>query len=87
MIQVQNLAYKFTEKPDTTVVTFKMTKDGKPVSGKAVENLNIYFAPYTGTASEGAGRLSLKGKLTYDEASGVTTSTLTELEPSRGWLY
>jgi OmcA/MtrC family decaheme c-type cytochrome len=57
-----------------------MTKDGKPINGASVENLNIYFAAYTGTAFEGAGRLALKGKLTYDDKSGVTTSTLVELD-------
>ena len=80
VIKVSDLTYRFTE-PGTTVVTFKMTKNGAPVSGAAVQNLNIYFAGYTGTAFEGAGRLSLKGKLSYDPASGVTTSTLEEKEP------
>jgi len=58
-----------------------MARRSVPISGAAVENLNIYFAAYTGTAFEGAGRLSLKGKLTYDDASGVTTSTLEEKDP------
>ena len=80
VIKVTDLAYRFTE-PGTTVVTFKMTNNGAPFSGAAVQNLNIYFVGYTGTAFEGAGRLSLKGKLTYDAASGVTTSTLEELDP------
>ena len=79
VIKVSGLTYKFTE-PGTTVVTFKMTKNGAPISGGTVQNLNIYFAAYTGTAFEGAGRLSLKGKLSYDAASGVTTSTLVELD-------
>jgi len=83
VIQVTGVTYKFTaaagDKTDTTVVSFKMTKDGKPISAASVENSNIYFTAYTGTAFEGAGRLSLKGKLTYDAASGVTTSTLAEL--------
>ena len=81
VIQVSNLTYRFTE-PGTTVVTFKMTKNGAPYNGGAVQNLNIYFAAYTGTAFEGAGRLALKGKLSYDPASGVTTSTLVELDPA-----
>ncbi len=85
VILVTDVTYKFTaaagDKLDTTVVTFKMTKDGKPVSGASVENANIYFAAWTGTAFEGAGRLSLKGKLSYDAATGVTTSTLVELDP------
>jgi len=86
VIQVTDVTYKFNAgaggTTDTTVVTFKMTKDGKPISGASVENLNIYFAAYTGTAFEGAGRLALKGKLTYDANSGVTTSTLPELAPT-----
>jgi len=80
VIKVTDLAYRFTE-PGTTVVTFKMTKNGAPFNGASVQNLNIYFVGYTGTAFEGAGRLSLKGKLSYDPASGVTTSTLEEKEP------
>ena len=83
VIQVTDVAYKFNAgaggTTDTTVVTFKMTKDGKPISGASVENSNIYFAAYTGTTFEGAGRLSLKGKLSYDDKTGVTTSTLAEL--------
>ena len=57
VIQVTNVTYKFTaaagDKTDTTVVTFKMTKDGKPISGASVENSNIYFAAYTGTDFRG----------------------------------
>jgi len=84
VIIVTDLAYRFTE-PGTTVVTFKMTKDGAPVSGGSVQNLNIYFAPYADGKFQfdpPADRLSLKGKLTYDPASGVTTSTLEELDPA-----
>jgi mono/diheme cytochrome c family protein len=89
VIQVADVTYKFTaaaaDKPDTTVVTFKMTKDGKPINAKSVENLNIYFAGYTngdfnGNPAGAEGRLSLKGSLTYDDKSGVTTSTLAELD-------
>ena len=82
VIQVSNLTYKFTE-PGTTVVTFKMTKNGAPINGGAVQNANIYFAPYADGKFQfepAAERLSLKGKLTYDPASGVTTSTLVELD-------
>jgi OmcA/MtrC family decaheme c-type cytochrome len=89
-IKVEGLTYKFTpaagDQTDTTVVTIKMTKDGKPFDGSKVENLNIYYAPSSGAeftknpAMETAeGRTSLKGKLSYDAASGVTTSTLVEL--------
>jgi OmcA/MtrC family decaheme c-type cytochrome len=81
VIQVTDVTYKFSANPDTTVVTFKMTRDGKAISGASVENSNIYFAAWTGTTFEGAGRLSLKGKLSFDAATGVTTSTLVELDP------
>jgi OmcA/MtrC family decaheme c-type cytochrome len=85
---VTAVTYKFVpaagDKTDMTVVTYKMTKDGKPISGASVENSNIYFTAYTGSAFElpDGARLSLKGKLTYDDKSGVTTSTLTELAPT-----
>jgi len=82
VILVKDITYKFTSNPDTTVVTFKMTKNGEPISGAAVENLNIYFTAYTGTDFERPARLALKGKLTYDAAKGVTTSTLVEKDPS-----
>ena len=81
VIKVSSVTYKFAASPDTTTVSFKMTKNGAPINGGSVQNLNIYFVSYTGTAFEGAGRLSIKGKLTYDPASGVTTSTLVEKEP------
>jgi len=80
-IKVSDLTYRFTASPDTTTITFKMTKNGAPYNGGAVESLGIYFVSYTGTTFEGGGRLSLKGKVTYDAASGVTTSTLVELDP------
>jgi OmcA/MtrC family decaheme c-type cytochrome len=90
VVQVTDVKYTFTpasgDKTDTTVVTFKMTRDGKPISAASVENSNVYFAAYTGQMFEGAGRLSLKGKLTFDAASGVTTSTLAEL-PSTDKAY
>jgi OmcA/MtrC family decaheme c-type cytochrome len=85
VIKVEDVAYKFIpaagDKTDTTQVSFKMTKDGQPISGASVENLNIYHTAYTGTGFEqkDGARLSLKGKLSYDEKTGVTTSTLAEL--------
>ncbi|HEY6073494.1 MAG TPA: hypothetical protein VIV15_08915, partial [Anaerolineales bacterium] len=83
VIQVTGVTYKFVaaagDKPDSTVVTFKMTRDGQPISAATVENSNIYFVAYTGKTFEGAGRFSIKGKLSYDAGSGVTTSTLAEL--------
>ena len=83
MIEVTDLAYQFTASPDTTIVTFKMTKNGAPINGGAVENVSIVFAPYTGTTFEleAWSEISLKGKLTYDPETGVTTSTLVELDP------
>jgi len=84
VIKVEGVVYRFTE-PGTTVVTFKMTKNSAPISGGSVQNLNIYFAPYTDGKFQfdpAAERLSIKGKLSYDPASGVTTSTLEELDPS-----
>ena len=84
VIKVEGVTYRFTE-PGTTVVTFKMTKNGAPINGGAIQNLNIYFAPYADGKFQfdpAAERLSLKGKLSYDPASGVTTSTLEELDPT-----
>jgi len=85
VIEVTEVSYKFTPNPDTTVVTFKMTKNGEPINGGAIQNLNIYFAPYTDSKFQfdpAAERLSLKGKLSYDPAKGITTSTLVELDPT-----
>lgn len=81
VIKVSDLAYRFTPSPDTTIITFKMTKNGVPISGASVENLAIYFVKYDKGEFVGGARLSLKGKLTYDPATGVTTSTLVELKP------
>ncbi|MFH1381857.1 MAG: hypothetical protein ABIH70_03090 [Chloroflexota bacterium] len=77
VIKVTNLNYSFSA-PDSHKVAFKMTKDGVPIDAQEIQNLAIYFVPYTGTSFqfEPAGeRLSLKGDLSYDGA-GVTTSTL-----------
>ncbi len=83
VIQITDLKYEFKE-PGTTVISFKMTKDGAPFNAANADNLNIYFAPYTGSSFEFEPvmeRLSLKGKLTYDPATGVSTSTLVEKSP------
>ncbi|MBW7882518.1 MAG: hypothetical protein H3C34_07765 [Caldilineaceae bacterium] len=77
VIQVTDLAYAFTA-PDTTTVTFKMTKDGEPFDARKADSLAIYFAPYTGTNFQfepAMERMSLMGDLTYDGAGG-NTSTL-----------
>ena len=82
-ITVTGITYRFAA-PSTTVITFKMTKDGQPINGASVESLGIYFVPWTGSAFEGEGRLSLKGDLSYDAATGVTTSTLSTYETNVG---
>ena len=82
-IKVTNITYRFAA-PSTTVITFRMTKDGQPISGASVESLGIYFVAWTGSAFEGEGRQSLKGDLTYDAATGVTTSTLSTFETNVG---
>jgi OmcA/MtrC family decaheme c-type cytochrome len=77
VIQVTDLTYSFSA-PDTSVVTFKMTKHGAPFDARDADSLGIYFAPYTGTSFQfepAAERLSLMGDLTYDGAGG-STSTL-----------
>lgn len=79
VIQVTDLAYSFTA-PDTSTVTFRMTKDGVPFDGTKASALAIYFVPYTGTKFQfepAAERLSLVGDLTYDGAGGIT-STITD---------
>ncbi len=82
VIKVTDLSYSFSSSPDTTKITFKIAKNSKPFSGLDADSLNIYFVPYTASKTfEANARLSLKGKLTYDSASGVTTSTLIELKP------
>ena len=76
VIQVTDLAYSFSA-PDTSTVSFKMTKNGAPIDARDVESLGIYFVPYTGTRFQfepAADRLSLKGKLTYDGAGGCTST-------------
>ncbi len=75
-IQVTDLAYSFTP-PDTTTITFKMTKNGAPFDARDADSLAIYFAPWTGKDfrfEPAAERLSLKGKLACDDA-GACTST------------
>ena len=78
VIQVTDLAYTFAG-PDTTTITFKMTKDGAPFDARKADSLAIYFAPYADGKFQfdpPAERMNLKGKLAYDGAGG-TTSTLT----------
>jgi len=86
VIAVTNLAYAFAADPDTTTITFNMTKDGANFdcteTGDPGNSLGIYFTEYTGTSFEQAGRLSLKGDLTYDALTNQCTSTLVELDPA-----
>ena len=73
--RVTDLAYSFTA-PDTSTVTFNMTKDGAPYDGTKADSLGIYFAPYDGEKFQfepALERMSLKGDLTYDGAGGVTS--------------
>lgn len=76
-IQVTDLDYSFSG-PDTSTVTFKMTKDGMPYDGRDAEALSIYFVPYADGKFQfdpPAERLSLKGdELIYDGEGGITTS-------------
>ncbi len=70
----------FTANPDTTKVTFKMTKNGEPFDPAQADNISIYFVPYKDGKFQfdpAADRLSLKGKLTSD-GNGLVTSTLVE---------
>ncbi len=87
VIVVTDIAYKFTE-PGTTVITFKMTKNGAAFNGADADNLGIYFVPYNGTAFQfdpPLARLNMKGKLTFDGTT--TTSTLVEKAPTDTGYY
>ncbi len=77
VIEVTDLAYSFSA-PNTTIVTFNMTKDGAPFDASKADSLGIYFAPYTDGKFQfepAAERMSLLGDLTYD-GQGGNTSTL-----------
>ena len=76
VIQVSDLAYSFAA-PDESTVSFKMTKNGAAFDARDADNLAIYFVPYTGGKFQfepAAERFTLKGKLAYDGAGGVTTT-------------
>ncbi len=82
VIKVTDVAYAFTSAPDTTTITFKMTKNGQPFDPKQADNISIYFVPYADGKFQfdpPAERLALKGNLTWDGAGNVT-STLVEKE-------
>jgi OmcA/MtrC family decaheme c-type cytochrome len=77
VIQVTDMAYSYTA-PDTSTVTFRMTKNGAPFDATAVESLGIYFVPYTEGKFQfepAAERVTLKGDLICDDA-GECTSVL-----------
>ena len=90
VIEVTDLAYSFSA-PDTSTVTFNMTKDGAPFDASDADALSIYFAPYTGTGFQfepAAERLSLLGDLTYDGEGGNTSTLAGTHRPKRGrWLH
>jgi len=80
VIQVTDLAYSFSA-PDTSVVTFNMTKNGTPFDAGDADSLGIYFVPYTGTAFQfepAAERLTLKGDVVCDGAGGCTSTLVGE---------
>ena len=80
VIEVTDLAYSFSA-PDTSTVTFKMTKNGAPFNAGDADSLAIYFAPYTGTKFQfepAAERLSLLGEVICDGAGGCTSTLVGE---------
>ncbi|MGE5603782.1 MAG: hypothetical protein ACM30E_12075, partial [Nitrososphaerales archaeon] len=84
-IKITDVKYSFKANPDTTTITFNMTKNGQPFDptkelGKSDE-LSVYWVPFKDGKFQfepARDRLSLKGKITSDGKGGVT-STLTEL--------
>jgi hypothetical protein len=76
VIEVTDMAYSYSA-PDTTRVSFTMTKNGAPFDANDAESVGIYFVPYTEGKFQfepAAERLSLKGDITCD--AGECTSTL-----------
>ncbi len=75
VIKVTDIKYSFTP-PDTSTVSFKMTKDGAPFDVRQADSWAIYFVPWNGSKFQfepARGRLSLKGKVTYDGQGGATS--------------
>ncbi|HEX9017081.1 MAG TPA: hypothetical protein VF960_13890 [Chloroflexota bacterium] len=84
VIKVTNLAYSFSA-PNTTKISFKMTKNGAPFNANDADSLAIMFTPWNGKTFDmnpgvPEGRLSLKGKIACD-ATGSCTSTLVGTAP------
>jgi len=77
------MAYEYTA-PDTHTVTFTLLKDGEPFDPADADRVRMYFVPWTGTAFQyepAADRLALTGTMTFDSATGVVTSVLTDDDP------
>ena len=71
--------YAYSTTIASDIVTFEMTKNGNPFDCTEVENLNIYFTPYTDPGFELAtGRLSIKGTVSYADSTNLCTSTNAE---------
>ncbi|MBC7260235.1 MAG: hypothetical protein H5T65_13455 [Chloroflexi bacterium] len=78
VIKVSDIAYSFTP-PDTSKVSFKLTKNGAPFDVRQADSWGVYFVPYADSKFQfepARGRLSLKGKTTYD-GQGVATTVVT----------
>src|SRR5512146_2052359 len=87
VIKVTNLSYSY-QAPNTTVVTFKMTKNGAPFNANDADNLAIMFTPWNGKTFDAnpampEGRMDLKGKITCD-STGLCTSTQAGKSPNVG---
>ena len=77
------MAYEYTA-PNTHVVTFTMEKEGEPFDPADADRVRMYFVPWTGTAFQyepAASRLALTGTMTFESATGLVTSTLTDDDP------
>jgi hypothetical protein len=89
VIKVTDLKYSFSPGPDTTRITFKMTKNGVPFDGREADSLNIYFAPYNGAKFQfepSGDRLALKGTLTYDGVGGITSTLVEKASSESGYV-
>lgn len=76
VITITDMTYTYSGS-GTHKVTFKMIYDGEAYDVSKVESVGIYYVPYTGTSFEAAGRMTLKGTLSYNAGTGVSTSTYT----------
>ena len=86
VIKVSDVEYKYSG-GDTTEVSFKVTKEGVPFSASFIDNLNIYFAPYADGKFQfdpPAARLSLKGKVSCDDAGNCKSTLVNKDVPDVG---